>query len=88
MSNGLLNLNDHLFAQLDRLANENLSPEEIETEVKRADAIVAISDQVVDNAKVQLTAAKLYAEHGDRILPQLPRIRDTKETPKQLDKPE
>lgn len=74
MSNKLGNLDDHLFAQLERLADPNLTAEEIEQEVKRSEAIVALSDKVVDNAKVKLGAAKLYADHGDRILGHLPAI--------------
>lgn len=74
MRNKLGNLNDHLFAQLERLSDEDLSAEQIEQEVKRAEAIVAISDQVVSNADLQLKAAKLYAEHGTGILQMLPQI--------------
>ncbi|MEM1289773.1 MAG: hypothetical protein AAGH60_15600 [Pseudomonadota bacterium] len=74
MKNKLSDLNNHLFAQLERLGQDKLSAEEIENEVKRADAIVALSDQVVGTADLQLKAAKLFAEHGDRVLPQLPMI--------------
>ena len=44
MSN-LTELNNHLFAALDRLDVENLSPEQIEAEVKRAGAIVEVADR-------------------------------------------
>ncbi len=74
MSGGLSDLNTHLFAALDRLAKDGLSAEDIETEVKRADAIVGLADQVIENAKTTLVAARLYAEHGDKILPHLPLI--------------
>lgn len=74
MSGKLSDLNTHLFAALDRLADPGLSAEEIEAEVKRADAIVGLADQVIENAKTTLVAARLYAEHGDRILPHLPLI--------------
>ena len=67
-------LNGHLFAQLERLASGTLTPEQIETESKRADAIVLLGDQVTRNAALQLQAAKLFAEHGQAILPHLPRI--------------
>ena len=70
----LSELNRHLFAQLDRLDAESLTPEQIETEAKRAEAIVQIADQVIENAKVQLTAAKIFAEHGQGVVPYLPRI--------------
>lgn len=72
--NRLMDLNDHLFAQLERLGDENLSGEQIEAEAKRADAIVALADQVTKNADTMLKAARLFADHGDRVLPLLPQI--------------
>ncbi|SFJ32849.1 hypothetical protein [Albimonas pacifica] len=72
--NRLSDLTDHLFAQLERLSDEGLDAEHLEQEVKRADAIVAISDQVIANGELQLKAAKLFAEHGAGVLPMLPQI--------------
>ena len=74
MKNKLGDLNDHLFAQLERISSEDLSSEQIADEVKRADAIVALSDQIIGTADLQLKAAKLFAEHGTAILPMLPKI--------------
>ncbi len=71
MKNKLIDLNNHLFAQLERLSDEDLTIEQIETEVKRADAIVSVSDQIMRGADLQLKAVKLMAEHGDRFAPQL-----------------
>lgn len=67
-------LNTHLFAQLDRLSAQGLSAEQIEQEVKRAGAIVAIADQVVSNAQTQLKAAQLFGQFGPSVLPHLPLI--------------
>lgn len=77
--NKLSDLTDHLFAQIERLAEENLSAEDIEKQVKRADAIVSVADQITSNAELQLKAAKLFAEHGTGVLPMLPQIGSTKE---------
>lgn len=74
MKNKLGDLNNHLFAQLERLADESLTPEQIEQEAKRADAIVSVADRIVGNADLQLKAAKLFAEHGQGVLPMLPKI--------------
>lgn len=70
----LSDLNSHLFAQLERLDVESLTPEQIEAEVKRTDAMVEIADRITENAKVQLAAARLYADHREVILPHLPMI--------------
>ncbi len=81
MKNKLSDLNDHLFAQLERLAEEDMSTEEIEQEVKRTDAIVSLSDQIVGTADLQLKAAKLFAEHGGSVLSLLPAIGSNKAKP-------
>lgn len=74
MKNRLIDLNDHLFAQLERLSEENLTPEQIAAEVKRTDAIVDVSDQIVRNADLQLKAAALVALHGDRFRANVPML--------------
>ena len=71
MKNRLIDLNNHLFAQLERLSDEDLTPEQIETEAGRAKAIVEISDQIIAGANLTLKAAQLIAQHGDRFKPQL-----------------
>lgn len=35
---------------------------------------MAVADQITANAKTQLVAAKLFAEHGQAVLPHLPQI--------------
>ena len=74
MKNKLSDLNNHLFAQLERLGEEGLTPEQIETETARTDAIVGVSEQIIRNADIQLKAVKLIADHGDRFIPSLPMI--------------
>lgn len=71
MKNKLPDLNNHLFAQLERLSEEDLSAEQIEQEVKRTEAIVDVSEQIVKNAALQLNAVKILADHGDRFRPHL-----------------
>lgn len=74
MKNKLSDLNNHLFAQMERLSDEEMSPEQLEQEVKRSSALVSVADQIAGNADLQLKAAKLFAEHGEKVLPQLPKI--------------
>lgn len=74
MKNKLSDLNDHLFAQIERLGDEDLSDDQIEKEAKRADAIVSVADQIVRNADLQLKAATLLAGHGYHFAPHLANI--------------
>ena len=74
MKTRMSDLRDHLFAQLERLSDEALTPDQIEAEVKRSKAIIGIADQITEGVKLQLSAAKLYAEHRDVVLPYLPVI--------------
>lgn len=74
MKNKLGDLNNHLFAALERLSDEDMTAEQIEQEAKRASAIVAVADTIISNADTQLKAAKLWAEHGQQIMPMLPQI--------------
>ena len=63
MKNALSDLNNHLFAQLERLSDENLKKEDLEQEIKRASSISTISKEVISNATLQLDATKLRAEY-------------------------
>ena len=63
MKNKLTDLNDHLFAQLERLGDESIKESELSIEIERADAITSISKEIISNANLQLSAIKLKAEH-------------------------
>lgn len=62
--NKLSDLNNHLFAQLERLGDENIKGEEMDTEIKKAKAISSISSQIIKSASITLQAAKMVSQ-GD-----------------------
>lgn len=64
MKNSLLDLNNHLFAQLERLGDEDLTTEELGAEIERGKAISQISKDVVSNASLVLQAEKYRAEYN------------------------
>lgn len=72
MKNKLCDLNDHLFAQMERLAEEGLTPEKIEQEAKRGEAMVAVADTIIRNAALQIQAAKIAFDGGGDPVPYLP----------------
>lgn len=72
MKNKLSDLNNHLFAQLERLSDEDLTAEQIGLEAERGQAIVAVADQIIRNASLKIQAAKILSDHGIDPTPQLP----------------
>ena len=64
MKNKLSDLNDHLFAQLERLSEEDRTGKELEEEVARAKAVSSIAKDIVSNASTVLKAKELQLEYG------------------------
>ncbi|MDL2292252.1 hypothetical protein LJC17_01465 [Acholeplasma sp. OttesenSCG-928-E16] len=62
--NTLLDLNNHLFEQLERLNDDDLSEDEIKKESKRAKAMCTVAREIVKNARVILDGQKHVDEFG------------------------
>lgn len=50
-------LTDHLFAELERLGDEELTPEQLDAEIRRAKAVSEVAQAVISNANTVLRAA-------------------------------
>ena len=64
MRNTLTDLNNHLFEQLERLNDEELTDEQLEKEIKRTDAMKDIATQIIANANIVLKATELNMEYS------------------------
>ena len=64
VKNKLVDLNNHLFEQLERLNDEDLKGEALEEEINRAKAITDISQNIISNADIALKAFKCANEYG------------------------
>ena len=64
MKNSLTDLNDHLFAQMERLGDETIKGEDLEGEINRARAIAGIADRIINNASTVLKAHEVANEVG------------------------
>jgi len=59
MRNKNFHLKNHLFEQLERLNDDDLTDEQLEKEVKRAKAMSDIAKNIVESAKVDMQFYKL-----------------------------
>ena len=69
MKTKLIDLNDILFEQLERLSNDDLTGEALEEEINRARAVVGVTSKVIENASLILDAHKVAYAAGNDILP-------------------
>lgn len=64
MKNTLGDLNNHLFAQLEKLGDDDLDGEELDREIQRSEAMAKIADQIIKNGELQFKAMKHMDEYG------------------------
>lgn len=64
MKNKLMDLNDHLFLALERLNDDDMTPEQVEKEISRSKALTSVASAIINNASVMLGAAKLTTDYN------------------------
>ena len=81
MKNKMVDLHNHLFAQLERLADEETTGEELQEEIKRAQAISGIARNIIGNGVLVLKAEIALNE---RELTHFPKMMGIEEEKKKL----
>jgi hypothetical protein len=61
MKNKLTDLNNHLFAEMERLGDEELVGKELLEEIARAKSITEVASQIINNGRLVLDASKARA---------------------------
>lgn len=64
MRNTLTDLNNYLFEQLERINDDELTPEELDRELNKTDSIVKISDKIIANGELAFKTLKHLDEYG------------------------
>lgn len=64
MSNKLTDLNNHLFAQLERLNNPNLKEGKLIEEIERSRAVGNIAREIINNGRLMLDSKKHFDAVG------------------------
>lgn len=61
--NTLGDLNNHLFAQLERLSDEDIKGEQLQEEIMRAKAVTGLASQIIANGTLVLKGRQLQLEY-------------------------
>lgn len=64
MKNTLGDLNNHLFAQLERLSDEDIKGEQLKEEMARAKAVTGLASQIIANGTLALKVKTIQLEYG------------------------
>jgi hypothetical protein len=73
--NKISDLNNHLFAQLEKLNDDQLQGENLNTEVNRARAMSSLASQIINSTKLTLDAIKM-ANNGEINSVDVPNLLD------------
>lgn len=68
MKNSMLDLHNHLFAQLERLSDESIKGDELIEEINRAKAVMGVADALVQNVTLMLEAEKLKSKTNETFI--------------------
>lgn len=76
MRNTLGDLNNHLFAQLERLSDEEVKGEALEEEIRRAKAVTSVAKEIIENGNLVLEAKRLTSNtiNADAKLTDIPKM--------------
>jgi len=71
-------LSNHLFAQLERLNDEDLSPDKMKQEVDKANAMAKVASVISQNAALELKAQQMV---DDGLIQSKPKMLEQKSQP-------
>lgn len=79
MKNTLIDVNNYLFEAIERLNDDSLSEEDLDKEIKRADAVTKVAKAIIDNTNLALNVKKHLDEYGQGDKYQIPGMIEVKD---------
>ena len=73
MKNKMTDLHNHLFAQLERLSDEELKGDGLKEEIERSKAVTAVAREIIANGSLVLKARRAIQDReiGEEVPPML-----------------
>ena len=73
MKNKMSDLHNHLFAQLERLSDEELKGDGLKEEIERSKAVTAVAREIIANGSLVLKAKRAIQDReiGEEVPPML-----------------
>lgn len=74
MKNTLADLNNHLFEQLERINDEDLTEEQMQKEITRSVAVTKVAETIIKNGELALKTMQHLDNYGynkDKAVPQM-----------------
>lgn len=78
VKNTLGDLNNFLFEQLEKLADDDIKGDELEGEIRRSEAMAKVSEQIIKTGELQLRAIQHMDEYGyerEKAVPEMLEVR-------------
>lgn len=64
MRNKLVDLNNHLFEQIERLNDDELTGEDLDREIKRSEALTKVAQTIINNGALAISVQKHRYTYG------------------------
>ncbi|MDO5776629.1 MAG: hypothetical protein Q4P22_08410 [Eubacteriales bacterium] len=78
MKNTLSDLNNHLFEALERLNDDDLTDEQLEKEIRRAESMGKVAGRIIENGELAFKTMKHMAEYGTGETGRIPEMLEFK----------
>lgn len=78
--NKLSDLRDHLFSALERIDDDQLTSDQLESEIKKANAVANLSSMIIQSAKIEVDFIKVTGRLDSKT-----ELFKSIDSPKQLD---